>query len=123
MRERAEAATPGQWLTQGSSDGSEWYVISRTHGQVTTGLHDEPGVSELVMIERDRADAEHIAGWGPEPALAVADVLEERARELDEMASGPYGSAGVAFVAGDFSGDVDPAVRLARLCLGTGDAR
>jgi len=84
MRERAKAAAPGQWLTSNSSDGQEWYVISRSHGQVTTGLHDEPGVSELVMIERDRADAEHIAGWGPVPALAVAALLEAEADHAEQ---------------------------------------
>ena len=75
MRERAEAATPGEWHAF-SSAHEEWYVASKTYGQVTTGIHDEPASTEIVLIERDRADAEHIAGWSRDPALAVADLLE-----------------------------------------------
>lgn len=62
--------------------------------------------------------AGHIASWHPGVALAVADWLDARAAEYDEIASGPYGQAGAAFVAGDAGGDVDPVVRLARTYLG-----
>ena len=74
MRERAEAATPGPW--HAFSHTEDWYVGSRGYGQVTTGIHDEPGVADVVLIERDHADAGHIASWHPAVALAVADWLD-----------------------------------------------
>jgi hypothetical protein len=49
MRERAEAATPGEWHAF-SSLHEDWYVASKTHGQVTTGIHDEPGALEMVLV-------------------------------------------------------------------------
>ena len=74
MRDRANGATPGPW--RAFSHMRDWYVASETYGQVTTGIHDETGSTEIVLIERDRADAGHIAGMHPGTALAVADLLD-----------------------------------------------
>jgi len=63
-------------------------------------------------------EAEHIASWSPPVALAVAECLRLEAVAYDELERTSYGAEGAAFVAGDFGGDVDPALRLARLYLG-----
>ena len=48
---------------------------------------------------------------------ALAAWLETEACNYDELAAGPYGAVGEAFVAGDFGGDVDPAIVVARAYL------
>lgn len=63
MRERAEAATPGQWtVTFG-------FVGARRVPFVSI-----PGQDGARMPRQD--DAEHIAAWHPAVALAVADWLD-----------------------------------------------
>jgi len=109
IRDRAEAATPGPW--HAFSHSQDWYVGS-SFGQVTTGVHDEPGSDELVLIERDHADAEHIAGMHPGVALAVADWLDAEAAEYDELDASTQ-----AFLAGDHGGDPDRAIVVARAYL------
>jgi hypothetical protein len=109
MRERARAATPGRWHAK-CSDGAyqDWYVVSSLGlGQVTTGLHDDGG--DIVLVERDRADAEHIASWSPPVALAVADWLDDYAGWLEEQ---KYTMADLA------SHGSDPGIAVARACLG-----
>ena len=49
--------------------------------------------------------------------LALAAWLETEADDYGDIASGPYGEAGAAFVAGDVGGDVDPAITVARAYL------
>ncbi len=69
MRERAEAATPGPWQTHG-----QWVRQKMTWDQpsefVVSGCAD-------AGIQRQRADAAHIASWHPAVALAVADWLDD----------------------------------------------
>lgn len=69
MRERAEAATPGPWVT-----GS---VNPRTNGMTWFGNLDPeiPGP----LGEAGGRDAQHIASWHPAVALAVANWLDETA--------------------------------------------
>lgn len=119
MRERASLATPGPWGTPAECPGEITYGYHRVGDRhvatwiATIDVSDED-ISEAELA----ANGEHIASWHPLVALAVADWLDERARELDDMAAGPYGQAGAAFVAGDFGGDIDPALRVARAYLG-----
>ena len=112
MRERAEAATPGEWHAFTCEHGDEWYVASKSHGQVTTGMHDEQCCgSATVMIERDGRDAAHIAAWSPLVALAVAGWLESVAyRDADDDDSGPEPA------------DWNAALKIARTYLGQPDA-
>jgi hypothetical protein len=75
MRRRAIAATEGDW--QPRTDTRESGLATqpepvRTERVVT----DHAGIA----ICATAADAEHIASWHPDTALAVADWLEEMAR-------------------------------------------
>ena len=74
VRERAEKATPGPWRAH--EDRGDWYVSSVEWGQVTTGINEDPAVADHVLVERDKADAEHVAGMDPLAGLALADLLE-----------------------------------------------
>jgi hypothetical protein len=86
MRERAEAASKGPWRS---------YIEGRDHwgGDSIIGTPDrDPGSGDLYVHVGDgyhgkwEADQDHIAGWHPLVALAVADWLDgaaERAKELD----------------------------------------
>ena len=66
MRERAEAARPDHpWYDRG--DIAEGMAAFTDSG-------DEPHI-----------DAEHIASWHPAVALAVADWLDETAKDLDAL--------------------------------------
>ena len=87
MRERANDATPGAWraFSAGTGRDVDWYVVSEPYGQVATGAHTENGLAEIVLIERDHRDAEHIASWRPLVALAVADWLENEAKATEIM--------------------------------------
>lgn len=58
MRARAQAASPGPWVAH--PDGLVW----------ADRLGDPVSGSECLE------DAEHIAGWHPPVALAVADLLD-----------------------------------------------
>lgn len=74
MRKRAEAAMPGPWEQTGVM-GSEYNDVV-----------DCPGAASIVA-DTDTSDenAEHIASWHPDVALAVADWLEATAREFDAL--------------------------------------
>jgi hypothetical protein len=72
----AKAATPGEWYSFCSGHGDDWYVSSRGYGQVSTGLHSDPDGDEILMIERDRRDAEFIAA--NDPAAVLRDVTQTR---------------------------------------------
>lgn len=74
MRTRAAAATRGPWL---SMDGGDRLVHDPGHDL------DPP---EYVVDEpmSSAANAEHIAGMDPLVAVAMANVLEQLARSIDE---------------------------------------
>ena len=74
-------ATPGPW--QAVMEGGDWLVSSVSHGLVASGIHDEPDVDILSLVERDQRDAEHIAAMHPLVGLALADWLEREASLLD----------------------------------------
>lgn len=100
MRERAEAATPGPWLVE--DDEIEFNVLVDEGG---------PGVMYVARqfnqghSEGER-DAEHVASWHPDVALAVADWLDiaaivvERTGEPTEMVRGALAVA-TAYLGGD----------------------
>lgn len=116
MQERAEAATEGPW--DAMVLGSEGYLVLRSNGTVRDRGRHRVGRFGLKDWDSDKADAEYVASMHPLVALAVADWLDSAAGRYDEIAAGPYGPAGAAFVAGDAGGDTDPAVAVARTYLG-----
>jgi hypothetical protein len=92
---KAKAATPGGWYSFCSGHGDDWYVASRGYGQVSTGLHSDPDGDEILMIERDRRDAEFIAANDPASVLrdvaAKREILTELAAQASVMGgSGAY---------------------------------
>ena len=94
MRKRAEAAMPGPWEQTGVM-GSEYNDVVAC-----------PGAASIVA-DTDTSDenAEHIASWHPDVALAVADWLESVADRYD-YATTVKGA------------DLDHAVTIARAYLG-----
>ena len=115
MRERATAATPGPWHR----------VAGIWHGETfaaVIGAKGDPEDAETWLMATGRgcreADAHHAASWHPLVALAVADWLDAEAVHYDDLAASPWGEAGAAFVAGDFGGDADPALKVARAYTG-----
>lgn len=62
MRENADAATRGPWS------------VAHVDGQ---GFAVHHGEHDTVSLYSDRPNAEHIASWHPDVALAVADLLDE----------------------------------------------
>jgi hypothetical protein len=95
MRERAEKATPGPWVPRGEGPDC-WFVCSVTHGLVSTGVHEDPAVSDLVLTERDQRDAEHMAGMDPIVAVVVAEWLAAEARMTDLRGNSSEGHAFLA---------------------------
>lgn len=71
MRERAEDATPGEWVQNGFEyddiDDSFTYDIGMS------------GTASTLGYAYTKGDAEHIASWHPTVALVVADWLEHAA--------------------------------------------
>lgn len=86
MRERALAATPERWMTDGP-----WWVdppgepISETTVECRTGVTTYPGRHLIVAggWETRDEDMQHIASWHPAVALAVADWLDHEADMAD----------------------------------------
>lgn len=74
MRERAEAANEGPWLT--ASDNKRRDVLAGSGG----------------AIKSRHANAAHIASWHPAVALVVADWLEAEAESHRVDLVGPYPS-------------------------------
>ena len=76
IRERAEGASQGRWAHM--CMGSEGCAV-----------HNDGHLRERVRVtfcgrkewKADHRDAEHIAGWSREPALAVADWLDAEAED------------------------------------------
>jgi hypothetical protein len=92
-------------------------------------LHDEeyrrePTVARVpahhgdTAIDAHRWDADHISTWHPGVALLVADWLEAKAIEYETRCTTV---AQQRFVAGEYGGDPDPAVALARALHPTKD--
>lgn len=76
MRERAEAATPGEWsIVPGASN------VWRFPDEGIPTLIAPGNGSQGHRIRPE--NAAHIASWHPDVALAVARVLEERAGEYE----------------------------------------
>lgn len=117
MRERAEKATQGPWLgVMGKFTDAEWPCVIAADGDVKDAATWLLGGGN--GSANREANADHAGSWHPLVAAAVADWLDAEAIHYDELAAGPYGDAGAAFVAGDFGGDMDPALRVARTYLG-----
>ena len=110
MRERAEAAPKGPWRMKRGHLGGHPQYISDPGGFTVAECWEDAETAPAASV--------HIASWHPLVALAVADWLEAEAVQYDELAASPYGAEGAAFVAGDFGGDVDPALKAARAYLG-----
>jgi hypothetical protein len=111
MRERAEGCETRGW---------HWEALGeKRYPQRISADGNLSVIAETFIDPAHRPyEAEHIASWSPPIALAVADWLDDEAGYYDTLADTPYGAAGAAFVAGDFGGDVDPAVKVARAYLG-----
>lgn len=105
MREKAENATQGRWhhvAEVGIAAGFNSWTLATTH--------------HLRGLDESYADAEHIAGWHPAVALAVADWLDKQAADLDTV------DAGVGTVTDEWRAANDAAVTFARTYLGEVDA-
>ena len=105
IRERAGATIPGPWSPRTDvRDGSyrEDVEPPRTERVI--------GEASGVAICGTRADADHIAGWHPLVALAVADLLDKIAW-MGEMDRDQLGRVGC-----------DEAIAIARIYLGRDDA-
>jgi hypothetical protein len=79
IRKRADAASEGPWEAYDLPDpgAGRWQMVG-------VGIaDDEMGHRAEAMF---RHDAEHIASWSPETALAVADLLDEIAKHHDRWA-------------------------------------
>jgi hypothetical protein len=117
MRERAKAATPGPWLgVTGMFKDGEWPCVITAQGDPKDAQTWLMGAGNGGSARE--ANVAHAGSWHPLVALALAEWLEAEAISYDELERTPYGTEGAAFVAGDFGGDVDPALKLARLYLG-----
>ena len=98
MRERAEAATPGQWLVD--ADAADFPVLAPDTSDFTW---DGVFICTTRLDEKadaNRADADHIASWHPAVALAVADWLDGVAWAIDsddELAEPGFGEPTAAF--------------------------
>ena len=101
MRKRAQVANvpaPSPWQSHAATNGDP------TNGPTVMRVSDASR-TPIADTEYDRfggAMTEHIASWHPAVALAVADVLDL----LSEMVD-------------DYPNDLEPAVDLARIYLGS----
>lgn len=85
IRERAEAASPGEWtavVAKGPKRRKQQYAM--------VGLADMRGQGEAGCLavfaglnEHRADDAEHVASWQPIVALAFADLLDAQAKLID----------------------------------------
>ena len=82
MRERAEAATPGPWVAvTGMFKDGEWPCVITAQGDPKDAQTWLMGAGHG-SSERE-ANMTHAGSWHPVAALAVADLLEEVARQYD----------------------------------------
>jgi hypothetical protein len=77
IRETANAATPGPW--RADVLGSEGYAV--TEQTYAKPLRRPVRVARCgyESWDTDKGNAEHLAAWHPDVALAVADLLDEAA--------------------------------------------
>jgi hypothetical protein len=92
MRERANAATPGPW--QHECLGSDFCMVFAGEWM------------------RDHHNAEHVAGWSPELAVVIADILDDAAHQL-ELSAGRHGST-------DDPAAIEATLRIARTYMRSG---
>lgn len=71
MRERADWATPGPWHAK-ITDDRQWCLV--TNGDPEVGVAAQCA---------DDDDADHLASWHPDVALAVADWLDDEGIHFD----------------------------------------
>lgn len=89
IRGRAEKATPGPWRAEPDTHAGRVWV---QRGRTRDGADCEPlfNVRGGESYAQRAADAEHIATWSPEPALAVAAWLEQTADRHGEDDAGVH---------------------------------
>lgn len=75
IRETAQAATPGPWLTL-PEDGCFNPVVAIRHTSISLLAPGEWVAETGPACGRGNQDAAHIASWSPPVALAVADLLD-----------------------------------------------
>ena len=85
MRERAEAAEPGRWKTWGMTVMADPEGTSNVDDAICVAGAYTPSTSERRL---HTGNANHIASWHPAVALAVADLLDDAAENLDLQAPG-----------------------------------
>lgn len=111
MRERAESATQGPW--SGEAIGSEGHHVFAPEGSRAPmkGRARVAACTWRAWNETD-VDAEHIASWHPDVALAVADLLDNEASLIIAVDAIPE------FFGATNSARVDLLLALARTYLG-----
>lgn len=82
MRERAQAATPGPWRHM--CMGSDGCLVIRDSGTIRERGHGRVAKFGQKEWKPDHFDADFVSSWSPPVALAVADWLEDTARQADE---------------------------------------
>lgn len=91
LRERAGAALPTPWEVVGG-EGSEW-----NDQVVSPGRRPRVGVVETVAdCDTDEETAEYIATMHPGLALAIADLLDDTASEVEYCATYSHHAVTVA---------------------------
>lgn len=78
MRERAEKASRGPWRHESNLGKVPASVVHAAPGAIRGKDRDLP-----VTADTFGRDGAHIASWHPAVALAVADLLDERAKLWD----------------------------------------
>lgn len=112
MRERAEAATPGPWRTSHARQTHVWADRDPAGFDAFHVAH----CCDALGRDADAGDAEHIASWHPDVALAVADWLESAWMDWVREESS-LGARSVRSMSGA-SNDADPrALAVARAYL------
>lgn len=92
LRNKAGAATPGQWHTHGKECGAPEVVESPSGPVACTDLSND-----RLSREQEQADAAHIAAANPAVVLALLDRIEA----LERDAEPPCGCGRPAEVRGD----------------------
>lgn len=115
IRERAEAATPGPWKHM--CLGSDGCIVVRTTGTKQEKMRGRIAKFGWKDWHADHADAVHVAGWSAPVALAVADWLEEIARQYDAP---PCDDPSGVCTPCEWRPDFNDALRVARAYLDEG---
>lgn len=111
MRERAWAATPGPWWVHRAQPEVVWYGDEALtyrldeHPDAATNIEWDQWAASTGQLSwgdlREQTDAEHIASWHPNVAVAVAAWLDSHAdihtlRTCDERLTAPCPALAVA---------------------------